>query len=122
MSAREVRGQTRSFTRSIQIKGRTDLGGVLVAVLGEDERWDGVDEIEAPDEDEAEDEGPGGAAGAVEGDDGRSDPAQCLEVKRAEKERRPNVGGANPNPDAHHNVTHISTEENLRGKYRNTQC
>ncbi len=48
--------------------------------------------------------------------DGRSDPTQGLEMKRAEKERRPNICRAQPNPDAHHKATPVSVEENLRGK------
>ncbi len=37
-------------------------------------------------------------------------------MKRAEKERRPNICRAQPNPDAHHKATPVSIEENLRGK------
>ncbi len=59
------------FPSLVNGKSRTDLGGVLVSVLGEDERWDGVDQVEAPDEAQPKDEGSGGSGMAV---DGRSDP------------------------------------------------
>lgn len=103
----------RRYIWSVGSKSRTDLGGVFVSVFGEGKRWDGVEEIETPDEEEAEDEGFGKLAGAVQVDDRWSDPAKSLKMKRAEKECRPNVRRAQPNPDAHHETTPAFIQENL---------
>lgn len=65
------------------IKRKTDLGGVLVSVFGEHKRWDGVDQIETPDEAQPEYEGSGGSGVAVHVRDGRGDPTQRLKMKDA---------------------------------------